>query len=73
VVTYVGSVPPAFGSAFRRDYTFAEQVARIANFNGETVTIKQGDDTKVFKEADGINFAEASYFDIFNYPLLQGR
>jgi hypothetical protein len=27
VVSYVASVPPAFGSAFRRDYTFAEEVA----------------------------------------------
>src|SRR5688572_11812061 len=28
-VTYAGSVPPAFGKAFREDYTFGEKVARL--------------------------------------------
>jgi putative ABC transport system permease protein len=71
-ISYVGSVPPAFGRAFRKDYTFAERTAIIATFEGEFVTINMGNGLKKFREADGISFAEPAYFDIFNFPLLQG-
>jgi putative ABC transport system permease protein len=71
-ISYVSSVPPALGSAIRRDYTFAEAVARIVNLGDQTITVGQGAQAKPFKEADGINFAEASYFNIFNFPLVAG-
>lgn len=71
-IDYASSVPPAFGSAFRKDYTFAEKTARIVTFNGEFITITEGNDVKSFKEDNGIAFAEPEYFDIFNFPLLRG-
>jgi hypothetical protein len=37
------------------------------------VTIEQGNEKKKFKEKEGVAFAESEFFDIFNYPLLQGN
>jgi predicted permease len=71
-VNYAGSVPPAFGSAFRADQPFGEATARIATFDGEFVTINTGTEIKKFKEEVGVTFAEPAYFDIFNFPLVQG-
>jgi len=72
-ISYVPSVPPPFGKAFREDYAFGEKVARIATFENELITIKDGPAIKKFKETEGIAFTEAGYFDIFNYPLVKGN
>lgn len=71
-VNYAGSVPPAFGKAFRADHPFGEATARIATFDGEFVTINTGTEIKKFKEAIGVSFTEPEFFDIFNFPLVQG-
>ena len=70
-VNYAGSVPPAFGKAFRNDYTFAEKVARLCTVTDQLITIEQGNETKKFQEE--IAFAETDFFDIFNFPLLKGK
>jgi putative ABC transport system permease protein len=72
-ISYTPGVPPAFGKAFRNDYTFGEKVGRIAKFENELINIQSGSGIKKFKETEGIAFAETEYFDIFNYPLVQGN
>ena len=72
ITNYVGSVPPPFGKAFREDYSFGEQTARIATWENAQVSFHVGSDLKKFKEKEGMAFAEPGYFDIFNYPLLKG-
>ena len=71
-ISYVASVPPAFGKAFRTDYSFGEQVARIATFDNELISFQVGAEVRKFKEHDGAAFAEAGFFDIFNFPLTRG-
>jgi predicted permease len=72
ITSYTGSVPPPFGKAFRDDYSFGEQTARIATWEDAQVSFHAGTDLKKFKEKGGMAFAEPGYFDIFNYPLLKG-
>jgi putative ABC transport system permease protein len=72
-VSYQRSVPAPLGKAFRNDYTFAENIARIATYDGALITLKNGNDIKKFKEEEGVAFAETDFFEIFNYPLLEGN
>ena len=71
-ISYSFSVPAPLGKAFRNDYTFGEKVARICTFEDLLISTKQGNEIKKFKEAEGVAFTEPEFFDIFNYPLLQG-
>ncbi len=71
-ISYTYSVPNPLGKAFRNDYTFGEKVARICTFDDQLITVKQGNEVKKFKDEEGVAFAEPEFFDIFNYPLLQG-
>ena len=73
VTGYEASVPPGFAPAFRKDYTFGEEVARIVTYGNELININTGDDLKKFKEPAGVAFVEPAYFNIFNFPLLQGN
>ncbi|NSL86322.1 FtsX-like permease family protein [Chitinophaga sp. Mgbs1] len=72
-ISYVATVPLAFGQAFRNDYSFSEKVARIVTFDKELVSVVSGHEVRKFKEAAGVAFVEPEYFDIFNFPLLQGN
>ena len=71
-ISYTNSVPNPLGKAFRNDYTFGEKVARICTFDEQLITVKQGNEIKKFKDEQGVAFTEPEFFDIFNYPLLQG-
>lgn len=71
VVDYEASVPPAFGGAFREDYAFSEQVARLCTQYDELITIDAKDGLRKFNET--IAFAEPEFFRIFNFPLLTGN
>ncbi|MCF0043527.1 ABC transporter permease [Dyadobacter fanqingshengii] len=71
-ISYTAGVPSPLGKAFRNDYTFAEKVARIATFDELLVTVKQDKEVKKFNEPDGAAFAEEEYFQIFNFPLIEG-
>ena len=71
-ISYVPSVPPSFGKAFRNDYSYGEKVARIAVFNNDLITIETPEGVKKFKEPSGPAFVEAEFFDIFNFPLVVG-
>ena len=70
VIEYQSSVPNPLGKFFRNDYTFGEKTARIATFTGELITVKSGSGNEKYKET--VAFAEPEYFQIFNFPLLQG-
>ena len=71
-ISYVPSVPPPFGKAFRTDYDFAEKVARIVTSRDALVSVKENEQEKKFKETEGVTYAEPAFFDIFNFPFLQG-
>jgi putative ABC transport system permease protein len=70
-ISYSSSVPPVFGKAFREDYTFGEKVARLCTLTGRMVTVEQDKENKKFQE--DVAFAESEYFDIFNFPLVNGE
>jgi putative ABC transport system permease protein len=70
-VSYVPSVPPAFGAAFRNDYTYGEKVARIFTNTELLITVDGDGDPEKFKE--DISFAEPEFFQIFNFPLIAGK
>jgi putative ABC transport system permease protein len=72
VVSYTNSVPPPFGKAFRDDYSFGEQTARIATWEGQ-ISVHTNGQLKKFKEPRGFAFTEPAYFDIFSYPLKKGN
>lgn len=72
-IYYSGSVPPALGPAFRQDFSESGIVARVANFDEILVSFEKDGELKKYEEEEGVAFAEPSYFDIFNYPLLVGN
>ena len=72
VISYTAGVPSPLGKEFREDYDFAEKVARIASEGDMTITVKDGDEVKLFKEEGGVAITEPEYFDIFNFPLVTG-
>jgi putative ABC transport system permease protein len=73
VVAYDASVPNGFGKAFKNDYTFGEKVARVWRIDNELISIQQKQEIKKFRETEGVSFVETDYFDIFNFPLLEGN
>lgn len=71
-ITYSASVPPPFAKVFRNNYTFAEAVANVVTIDNELITIREGSAVKAFKEIPGVSFTEPAFFDIFNFPLVEG-
>jgi putative ABC transport system permease protein len=71
-ISYAGSVPPAFGKAFRNDYAFGEKVARVVTNHDALINIEEGNELRKYKEKEGLGIAEPELFDIFNFPFLQG-
>ncbi len=72
-INYNSSVPAPLGKAFRNDYSFGEKVARIATYTEQLITLKNGAALTKIKEKEGVAFTEPEFFEIFNYPLLQGN
>lgn len=72
-IGYQSNVPSPLGKHFRDDYTFGEKVARIISVNDQLITLKTEGDLKKIKEEEGVAFTEPSFFEIFNYPLLEGN
>ncbi|MPR34847.1 ABC transporter permease [Salmonirosea aquatica] len=72
VISYTVGVPSPLGKAFRDDYDYAEKVARIVTEDDMTITVKDGNEIELFREEGGVAIVEPEYFDIFNFPLLQG-
>ncbi|WP_080056356.1 ABC transporter permease [Spirosoma aerolatum] len=71
-IGYNHSVPSPLGKHFRNDYTFGEKVARIISVDDQLITLRNGTDFKKIKEEEGVAFTEPEFFDMFNFPLLEG-
>src|SRR5882724_10557364 len=72
-VEYQQGVPQPFGKAFRNDFSFAEKTARIRKCHDATISTPGEKEVKKFQEEDIVAFADPEFFDIFNFPLLEGN
>jgi predicted permease len=72
VIGYQDNVPSPLGEHFRNDYTYAEKTARVYTETGALVILRKGNELAKFKEPQGVSFTETSFFEIFNFPLVQG-
>jgi putative ABC transport system permease protein len=70
-VSYVASVPPAFGNAFKHDYSFGEKVARVCTLTDQMISFEHNGETKKFSEQ--VAFADQEFFEIFNFPVAEGQ
>ena len=68
-ISYVPSVPPAFATAFRNDFSFGEKVGRICTVTDQLITLEEDGDGEKFREE--VAFAEPEFFEIFNFPCLK--
>jgi putative ABC transport system permease protein len=71
-IDYDAAVPQPLGKAFRTDYTFADKVARIVSYHDVLISLPNEKESKKFKEEDNVAYAEPAFFEIFNFPLLEG-
>ncbi len=69
-VQQVGAVPTPLGKAFRSEYTFAEQVARVVSFEQQLITLPV--ENKKFQEKEGVAYAEPEFLRVFAFPLAMG-
>lgn len=69
-IDYEASVPPGFANAFKADYDYAEKVAKIVDWNDDIIFIEETN-LKIGVN-EGIMFAEPDFFQIFNFPLIDG-
>ncbi|HMI61368.1 MAG TPA: ABC transporter permease, partial [Puia sp.] len=69
---YAPAVPQPLGKAFRNDYTFADLTARVVSYRNMLISLPEEKEVKKFVEDKGVAFAEPGYFDIFDFPLLEG-
>jgi putative ABC transport system permease protein len=67
-VIYSTGVPNPLGEAFRREYSVAEKLARIAFVKKRIVAVSP---EKKFEE--DLAFADADFLEIFDFPLLEGN
>ncbi|MEM6843099.1 MAG: ABC transporter permease [Bacteroidota bacterium] len=70
-IAYDQGVPQPIGKALRDDYTFAEKIAMVYSNSDWLVSIPSAEDDKKFKET--VAFAEPEFFDILDFPLVQGN
>lgn len=68
-ITHAPSVPPAFGKAFREDYSFGEKVVRVCNANTQIAIEADG---KMVRYQEALAFVDHTYLEIFNFPLVNG-
>ena len=69
-VTREANAPQPMGKAFSNDYAFAEKVAMVFSTDEILVSIPSSDDNRKFEE--NVAFAEGAFFDILDFPLIQG-
>jgi putative ABC transport system permease protein len=72
VADYSQGVPSPLGKTFRKEFDYAEKVARVINYNDNLISFKRDNEVRKFQEKKGIVYAEPAFFDIFHFPLLMG-
>ncbi|MCF0057927.1 ABC transporter permease [Dyadobacter sp. CY356] len=71
-VSLESGVPSPLGKAFRNDFAFAEKTARVIAYGDQLISLPGSKDNKKFEEENGVAYAEPEFFDIMNFPLLEG-
>src|SRR5579859_6791278 len=71
-IDYSAAVPQPVGNAFRNDYDFAEKTARVVDYHTVLVSLTGDKEMKKFEEEDKLAYAEPAFFDIFNFPVVEG-
>ena len=71
-IEYQPGVPQPLGKAFRNDYSFIEKIARVKSNKSMLVSLPGEKEIKKFNEESNVAFVEPEFFDIFNFPLVQG-
>ncbi|GAB2790548.1 ABC transporter permease [Rhabdobacter roseus] len=71
-VSLSGGVPGPLGKAFRNDYSFAEKVARVVAYDDQLLSLPLSRDNKKFQEEQGVAYADPEFFEIMDFPLVQG-
>jgi putative ABC transport system permease protein len=66
------AVPSPLGKAFRNEYTFADKIARVIDYNDALIALPNEKQVKKFQEEDGVVYTEEAFFDIFDFPLVKG-
>jgi putative ABC transport system permease protein len=75
-VGYSEGVPFPTGRTLRNDYPQLEKVASIFAGRNVLISVPQNGDfnnAKKFREKSGFFYAEPEFFDMFNFPFLQGN
>ena len=72
-IDYRSSVPSPLGSFIRNEHTFAEKIGRSYTETDAMITLRNGSEVIKFEEAEGIAFTEPEFFEIFDFPLVQGN
>ncbi|WP_257669157.1 ABC transporter permease [Parapedobacter tibetensis] len=72
-ITYSAGVPAPLGKAIETDFTHADQVARLANFGDQLITLPDETSQQDFKAETDVAYVDPAFFDIFNFPLVYGN
>ncbi|RAV30636.1 ABC transporter permease [Sinomicrobium soli] len=67
-IRYKATVPPGLPNVFKNNYSFAEKVTKIVDWDEQLITVKSGDSQESYKAKTA--FTEPDFFRIFNFPLL---
>ncbi|HUB59230.1 MAG TPA: ABC transporter permease [Puia sp.] len=72
-IEYQRGVPQPLGKAFEHDYAYADAAARVCTYNNALITLPFEKEVRKFEENEGVAYADSSFFDIFNFPLIEGN
>ena len=75
-IDYQAAVPLPMAPALRSDFPQLEKVAAVYNITSAQIHVpgpKGLEDEKLFREEDGLFWAESSFFDIMDYHWIEGN
>lgn len=71
-VSFVNSVPSPLGMVLRENHTYGEEVARMYHESNAMISFERNGEKQMIKEPTGFAFTESAFFEIFDFPLIQG-